>query len=440
MSDLLRYAINEGNLWNIPHFNLTECIEVFRDSILDDEINKKQEWEKRTFINYAACLYAMGDRTEMKEVTPELIISLDNLGTKIKELNCIVNIVMLDRFFDLAVETYCDDIPEQFKNRIQETLGLLKLPGYYRVKLFLINWKIVLDSRDKIEVDPKKPIEEDLIGILPFSAIPFSRISNPKICPFAISLDRLDFIAHTPNLDFDKTVKHIYRTIKNAPKEYLDYVIESYIGILERVRPKYQDIVELNKYYPRLMNLILKIDEIEEITEIVWNIGMEDYVRQAYILGLPIQFGIPSKKIINQSLVRLAKLGPEKYSQDVCHKGTDCVKFNYEDYQHFDTDGENLILIGFEEYSPFDRIQFVQDDHIYEFTRDTWKSFMDQSKETYELNPYNRQQIDAITLRNIKFRMIVAEAEQFPDAKPLIEIIKNHKLKSLVEIDLKELD
>ena len=165
-------------------------------------------------------------------------------------------------------------------------------------------------------------------------------------------------------------------------------------------------------------------EDFQWLTPEMWSISRLHPGLAAYILGLPLQIGVPGPRIICQSLRLLHRLGVSQYARHLCIQGSQLVcpvhvRQLIEPEQEIEID---LNGVPFEDYGPFDRVGYIYGDHYTEFTRPAFETLL-----KYQTNPYNRMSLlNSELIPQMQLRQNLARWYSLPEATPLQTLLERY--------------
>jgi hypothetical protein len=183
-------------------------------------------------------------------------------------------------------------------------------------------------------------------------------------------------------------------------------------------------------------------EEFKMITPVAWKIWIMSPMNRAYYLGFPVQIGCMNSEMAKIYLLDFCKLGPDKYADKMGKLGTSLIRPSPEGYQikvfetndDEHTEGIDDLSNEYTSYSPFDRIAYIENSRMYEFTRPSFERLIET-----RVNSYNRQPLSNTFIMTLTNIIRVAKEYDFPAAKPLLEHyenLKSEKADSRVEMSI----
>jgi hypothetical protein len=135
---------------------------------------------------------------------------------------------------------------------------------------------------------------------------------------------------------------------------------------------------------------------------------------RAYILGLSIYPKIPSKKVVDQSLIRLSEIGIDAFVDEFIKNQT---RIKYTEDQIANT--EDTLFETPENYVDFDCIDIEENGKIYQFTRPEFSKLLSDKK-----NFWTKQPISFSDLYTIQIRINMAKVMNLPNPETLKVLIE----------------
>lgn len=215
--------------------------------------------------------------------------------------------------------------------------------------------------------------------------------------------------------------------------KYWERVKTWYIARVQKLELDFEEYKTFAELMPQLVKLPVGIEakDVAKFNALTWRLWKNMPACKAYILGFPIQLGTPGIKTIKTALFLLAEVGIEKYAQLMTReKGSPLVRCSYpgltvpgsEDEGEVKDggDADNLMGHPFSSYSPFDRLCYIEDDHLFEFTRDEWQGLLKGGK-----NPRTKTPLINSFVTEVGARMEIAKTYGLPPCKPLAQLLED---------------
>ncbi len=197
-------------------------------------------------------------------------------------------------------------------------------------------------------------------------------------------------------------------------------------------KPLYQDFVKgridtkntqmkrktMNKYISLFPGLF---PEMENMSDLAYNLNQLSIPAQAYVLGFPIHQYIPSSDVIGQAIKLLDEIGIEKYCDRIRDQNLKIL--HHHDLGPVELDiksaNENDSLYELiTDYNLFDIIRYYSDTHLYYFTGPEFPTVLTQKKNIYTNNKLPVSIISEIGSR-LETRMVL----ELPKAATLRELL-----------------
>ena len=182
---------------------------------------------------------------------------------------------------------------------------------------------------------------------------------------------------------------------------------------------------ELHGVFPTLVD-----ERLLTFSELAFLIYFMDPLHRAYVLGYPIQYGLPLEIEIMQALNRLSELGIEKYIAELVEYNRERLKlrlpgvFNTTALEpEKDTDVMEMCVY---EYNPFDTIAYNDNGHYYIFTRPEFASLLKSKKHLY-----TQTILPANIVLDIQQRMKFATEMRLPEPRTVTDFLSQIEEKTL---------
>lgn len=210
-------------------------------------------------------------------------------------------------------------------------------------------------------------------------------------------------------------VKNNYKWLwKNFVYDELKPIVSD--TFLDKKLPEHitkKDVEELVLLFPGCLPI-----EIHCLSSEAFNIyKLDNKLLQAYILGFPIEYFIPSYKRIKMALYDLTELGIEKYIEKMKSYRKNHSGEIYDTFVNYNNTYD-VYHIEFEEYNPFDVVEYIEEGQIYRFSRSEFKLLLKTRK-----NIWNNQEIPEIILYEIHKRLSIAKKNKFPPCQTWINLL-----------------
>lgn len=329
--NILKYS----TLWN-TEFGSKDKAEELINLIKEDDLDKSKGWEFRLISNYMAIV--CNSKNVSKDSILDLYLSI-KIILKVKYdvdtlkkmkyamfikftkqyngFNC-EGVKFLEKHCKFTMKvanihiTYCDNYNKAF----------LMVEG----KAISMHYASPYDNEFKYDIDDKLMI----------------------LC------DRYDYKTKDHISKYSEIIFNRIRIL--ASSNLLQNKLEFFRTITNTLNLTYEQVKILIKYDAYTISESIKGININRL---VFEISKMNSVKQAYYLGFPIQYGIPGKKFISESLKKLSEIGSDKYVEDIRDKfkGLKFTEFKHNEEHLYNT------------YFPFDRFEFIDGDIFYKFIR-----------------------------------------------------------------------
>lgn len=369
-TEVLKYSTLVGK-----DFNSDALVECFIELIENKNIDRSYGWELRMICNY---IFIIGIKCIENNLCEKKIILLNLVKNEVKDLKEYGINLNIHKFIECY--TYMD---------FQSLNDNQFLPSDVEYKEA---FKIYTTTR----YDSKLAPIADYVNV-------YGRINhkNMFLCDKNIShyMEDIDVI--------------VERIITLAHNGLLNQEHRELISKLDLSPNHIKDLISVGQYK---LDKCLEGLKIDCLTKTILTISEFGDYKRAYYLGFPIQYGLPGINFIKDAIKKLSELGDEEYIKYVLSKYHYTIKNKYEMLNG--TDDTNLLALEFDSYLPFDRIEYVDENHVYEFTRESWQSLLTEPMR----NPYNRKDLTFMFCNDIENRTILSNTSGIPNAKPMIEL------------------
>ena len=215
--------------------------------------------------------------------------------------------------------------------------------------------------------------------------------------------------------------------LRSRCQDYWNVVAPQYLKLVETDKLDFYTLKQL-AVTPQAQYLRCpkswELEDFKWLTPEMWSIYLLHPGLAAYILGLPLQIGIPGPRIICQSLRLLHRLGVSQYARHLCIQGSQLIcpahvrqLIESEPEVEIDLNG-----VPFEDYGPFDRVGYIQGDHYTEFTRPAFETLL-----KYRTHPYNRTLLqNSELIPQMQLRQDLARCHSLPEATPLQILLERY--------------
>ena len=242
-----------------------------------------------------------------------------------------------------------------------------------------------------------------------------------------LDLDYIDAVVPYVTHIQDSLIHRIQQLVAAAPR-YWKEIGSRYMSLINTDKLSFPII----KYLTQIANSQSmklpqhwELQDFKWVTPEIWAISQFDRRLSTYILGLPLHLGVPGPKTIYKSLCLLKRLGVEQYTRHMCIQGSHLILPTYhgellERHQTcIDTDFSG---IRFEDYGPFDRISYIEDDHYFEFTRPHFNGIINTKQNPYTKKPINGSDL----LVEMLIRQNMASNSKLPEATSLETVLRRY--------------
>lgn len=424
MSDLLlAETINKGNLNNGPLPDVDTLHRIFLECLKGDTISKTRGWQHRLFSNYAYYLRVTynSDIQESPEVCQEvrkLLTSMSGLEWTAENIGTILYRMFLERieekrYMNLPKETLIDLI--RFRSA-PETKSC--------VDLVMRIWRKAFVSLDFSPDDPSQGLILHLLtGRSNVKATDVEKHSFPNFY-FMLAADFPPFPGPT-NMDFNGDM--VYDLIcermcvlSYEPQGYLTPKIKTmYNGALRNCNLTHAQMTTLNTLNPEIVPLPrgITIENFRQIGEKEWKLFKLPAATRAYVLGFPINMGIPGEAVIFRTLMSLARDGSDQLMLSMKARFPHMPN-DYASLGLTQVSDRDFLDVKFSHLNSFDVVTCIADSTIYEFSRPNWKTIIES-----KMNPYTNLPLAMSVLEEIKHREFVANTYQLPVCKSINDLI-----------------
>lgn len=226
---------------------------------------------------------------------------------------------------------------------------------------------------------------------------------------YALLLSRVTKLQATaPDYYAKVAYKHYYRV---ARKIYQD-------NLLTEITQ--EDMLTFNTFFPSIVN-----PRLLEYSTLAFNISLLATDLAGYVLGFPIQTGLPSAGQIANALDQLEKMGLKAYAASIAkyvrasQLPLSITPFESENKATICNE-EDVLMVKADKYSPFDVVVYRSGEHIFRFTRPEFSNLLKTKK-----NPWNNEEIPHSVLATIAARHAASKDMGLPKSKTLKEILRN---------------
>lgn len=177
---------------------------------------------------------------------------------------------------------------------------------------------------------------------------------------------------------------------------------------------------ELNTLFPGIFGVSL-----ERLSDLAYKITCLEFTIQAYVLGFPIQYGLPSPDMIEELLYYLSNVGKEHYAEEL--KAHEEKLANY--YLSADITGwhrvpwrirnvQDVLENNVYEYNSFDRMMLITGVNIHHFVRPEFQNLLKSHKNIWTNEDLPKQfEIEVLA------RLQISEGLKLPSAGTILELL-----------------
>jgi hypothetical protein len=207
-----------------------------------------------------------------------------------------------------------------------------------------------------------------------------------------LDLDYLDAVAPYVSHIQNNTIHRVQQLVAAAP-HYWKAIGSKYMSLINTDKLsfpiiKYLTQIPNNQFIKMPQHWVLQ--DFKWLTPEIWAISQLDPRLSAYILGLPLQMGVPGPKTIYKSLCLLKRLGVEQYTRHMCIQGS------------------HLIVPSYDQY--------------FEFTRPHFNEIINTKQNLYTKRPINRSEL----LIEIAVRQNMVYIGNLPEATSLESLLRRY--------------
>ena len=420
----LEYTICNGTLVNMDEWTAKDAIVELQKAIVSEKLNKCYGWELRLLVNYSFILRKSTDLFTDFFTEGQFIVDL------LRSLEIKTDLLGYDFNFDYIIKAmYFGLLVRSDTNRDRIKHQIINGPTAFRERYieYAVDYDLHPEENFLIKswLD-RNPRNLHLISLYLGFDDPFRHPTgdvNLTTLKALIVTDRLDLLGHLGYKPFSKELTQLI----------VDRVYANKRIYTRKLLPIYKHLIELgNLQIGVAKDLMIKhptifsppqnfaVEELDLVCETGWKIANYKPELQAYYLGFPIHLGLPGIKAIKQAIFRLRRVGIVKYAQEMCLAGSRVT--GIPEYESIDPSAieDSLLATKCDTFGPFDRIQFVDDGHVFEFDRDSWHAIFASNPSR---NPYTRNPLSLTLIDTIASRSRFAKLYHFPKAKALSDLL-----------------
>jgi hypothetical protein len=178
--------------------------------------------------------------------------------------------------------------------------------------------------------------------------------------------------------------------------------------------------LDLDQIFPGIFGVTLS-----RLSDLAYKVTCLDFTVQAYVLGFPIQYGLPSQPMIENLLYYLSTVGKDRYAQDLKE---------YEErmangYLNGETNGwhqvpwqvrntQDVLENSVYEYNSFDRIMLITGSNIHQFVRLEFPNLLKSHK-----NIWTNEDLPKHFETELQARLAMADDLKLPTAGTIQELL-----------------
>ena len=433
--DTITQALLYGSIQSFNLNSINGIITKLADLVEKKEYQKYPGWQYRLLHNYCMAINGLDDKEAIDahyckdnicHVIYRLYLALDSsldpeaifrqtklidiiIVTYLKSFKKIQSAIMCDTYYNsdrdkgTLTKILFDRIPSIIGNSPRIIINTMVL----RVIMDEPNSLLLEDDLDDKELDGK---QLDNSGCI-----------RTTIIRCALHVDNFTYL-HSRVYD-DKADGIIIKRIKHLATEaklYWKEVRASYVKILKRIDLNFETMQQLIDIDDTLIEIPkgITITEFKLFNKLAWKVWNLQSDLRAYVLGLPIHMGIPGIKTIKDCVLKLAKHGIEAYSSEMGKLGNSIVYPPYQSIVHHNGGGDDLVGVPFESYGPFDRLAYIENDLLFEFTRSSWIELKDR-------NPFTKINFSHSFIAMKTCRGSMAGRMLLPPSKPIASLLND---------------
>jgi len=213
-----------------------------------------------------------------------------------------------------------------------------------------------------------------------------------KTILFAIDADWFEMY---PSLKryYQKYIEHVDSLRINAPL-YFSKMLESYLNQLCTLTLRDFEKIDFNLLKKTCLCFPQQFTDVD-VDEKYQRICVYPLSVRAYVLGLSCLPRLPSKKLIDDALLELSKVGMDEYTKNILNSQTT------EQIPNSDliANSEDTLYEKPSEYLSLDRINIEENGKIYQFTRPEFKKLYTDKRNFWTKQPLTYSDLYSIQLR-----------------------------------------
>ena len=411
---LVQQTLNRGLL---AHLNTTEWEPINTMLDLTDIVKLKPKFSGPQLMCLAANLVTIGQRIKASK----LDITANNIPLQYQDLvDCIYKVQgsFATSFGDK--QTYIHVLCGIYLELYDSQFNTIDNMNSHFIKTLMMTERISKSSGIVESIRKKINSKPQGYNIASLIVNPIHR-GEDAFVPTLLTTDcyYMDSTMLLRSLPEDKIPQLIIR-LKNhlASPLYWEKIKPLYIEVFKNKTRDYATIQALIKDgLGDLIKIPFTPAEFQKITPVAWKIWCMPPVVRAYCLGFPIHLGTFNDQSCKVAIMRYVTMGFREYAKHMGQLGNQSVRPPLEDYglvEYQSVSDDDLNSEAYESYSPFDRIAYVEDSRVYEFTR---RGFEHLAKT--KINPYNKNKLVIPFLMTLGRRDEMVLAYNLPPCKPL---------------------
>lgn len=177
---------------------------------------------------------------------------------------------------------------------------------------------------------------------------------------------------------------------------------------------------ELDQMFPGLFGVTLS-----RLSDLAYKVLCLDFTVQAYVLGFPIQYGLPSPAMVETLLYYLSTVGKDRYAEEI----KEYEERMANSYLNGEINGwhqvawrvrntQDVLENSIYEYNSFDRIMLITGVNIHQFVRPEFPNLMKSHK-----NIWTNEDLPKHFETEILARLTMAEELKLPPAGTIQELL-----------------
>lgn len=185
-----------------------------------------------------------------------------------------------------------------------------------------------------------------------------------------------------------------------------------------------QDLIKVKELFPSLETKLL------QLSDLAYKIAMLPFKVQAYLLGFPIQYGLPSKEMIWTALEKLSSLGKKAYNEVLREEQRRSIEYLVPSVfnKPVERNDKDVLDELVYDYVPFDRLTAICGINLYHFTRNEFENIIKTEK-----NIYTGETLPSSVLEEAKVRLSLGEEFQLPKCETFLTLLEKVEHDALFE-------